>query len=606
DGAIEYITEKLPFDRYTGRIFNKAKGEVAKEFAEAVSSKNSPVRSELEKLLVAANERLGGKLFTKRNLKDYIADIIAEGASEFSAEALQTMTSMMYEERENYPTLNEIVGNGFQGALAGIFMGSVLGGASKTMEHVQNRNRRKEQGYVDVALVNFENGDSDVVEIVDADGENAVVLKDGEPVAVSLNNIGRAYRYTFEEFEAARMRQLEDEALDEGNVSDGMLEASTIRVGNAKARLDEALSSSGLPEEVKQQVIASIETGERIPVAEDIADAYSEYFDEVNRDRELQASREAANQREREAIVQEVEQKTGAPFWREEMNNEGLEPTRVVETGTLEDGTQVYILSDANENGQYAAVTADGKKMFVSAEMMPEGTQSSTLDDYASAIAQARREKAEASRISEEKVLRENEVKPLARPGVQINLGTQESPVLGTITQTTPDGVIVQTDAGVSQITWEEAANAFNVGMPSMTDAEIARAEAADIVDTEAQWRGKQAQTEQEAVSLELERDAAIQQTKKAMPLPLKADGSVDQTALWNKDPERWAEWNDEQRQDGGANSLAYINGAITKESARIAEMQAGYDAISDFDERDAVEREVAAIRDRLQRLVNL
>ncbi len=221
DGVIEYATEMIPFDRYTSRLFNGTKKKVAKEMAEAVTDASSPAKNELETLLHKANDKLGGKLFSKENAKKYLTDIAAEGASEFAAEALQTITSMIYQTPEEYPTITEILQNGWEGAKGGLFMGAVLGGASKSAEYYQNRQRRKEQGFVDVAEVQFSDKDTDIAEILGKDvNGNFYAMRNGKVETVTLDQVVQAHHYTFDEFENGRIEIEADEAWDEGyNVS---------------------------------------------------------------------------------------------------------------------------------------------------------------------------------------------------------------------------------------------------------------------------------------------------------------------------------------------------------------------------------------------------
>lgn len=218
NAAIEYATEKIPFDRYTTRLFNGTKKNVAQELSEAVADNTSPARAELEKLLIAANKKLGGRLLNGKNVKDFAGDILAEGASEFTAEALQTITPMIYENPEDYPTISEIINNGWEGAKAGLFMGSVLGGASKTLEHRQNRSRRKQQGYVDVVQVaTNKDGISDIGEVIGVkDNGNLSVLIDGSVEEVAPHKVQERHKFTFDEFDKAELQMELDESHDNG------------------------------------------------------------------------------------------------------------------------------------------------------------------------------------------------------------------------------------------------------------------------------------------------------------------------------------------------------------------------------------------------------
>ena len=86
--------------------------------------------------------------------------------------------------------------------------------------------------------------------------------------------------------------------------------------------------------------------------------------------------------------------------------------------------------------------------------------------------------------------------------------------------------------------------------------------------------------------------------------LPLKADGSVDENALWTNDPAGWAEWNDERKQDGGADSLNYINNAVEREKATLRQLYEAYQQETDFDKRNVIDAEMNKVRGRLSDLM--
>lgn len=89
----------------------------------------------------------------------------------------------------------------------------------------------------------------------------------------------------------------------------------------------------------------------------------------------------------------------------------------------------------------------------------------------------------------------------------------------------------------------------------------------------------------------------------KGNPLPMKklksGEEVVDETVLWNRDPEAWVRWNDENRQDGGANSRAYLANARAKLAKDIKARQKAYDKETDFDKRNQIERDIENLRDR-------
>ncbi len=222
DAAVELATEAIPFKRYISPLVNQARTKVVKEMADAVLDGKSPARNELQELLAKANEQLGGKLFSNKNVWDYIEDVGAEGLSEFAAEALQTITPMIYAEPENYPTLWEVVNNGVEGLKGGIFMGAVLGGASNAATNKAQRDRRKQQGFVDVAEVKFsdEQNDTGIAEVLSYDPKTnqASVLFDGEiiPIDNASENIINSHRFTFDEFDRGQIDMEQAESYENG------------------------------------------------------------------------------------------------------------------------------------------------------------------------------------------------------------------------------------------------------------------------------------------------------------------------------------------------------------------------------------------------------
>jgi hypothetical protein len=217
DGLIEWATEQIPYDRYTKRLFNGTKSKINEALGKELAKEASPLKDELGDILKKANKELNGKLLNGKNVKDYISDIAAEGASEFTAEALQTITPIIYANEEDYPTFKQIMEAGWEGAKAGVFMGAVLGGTRKNLEYAQNRNRRKQQGYVDVAQVQ-KDGETVIGEVLGLNKENGriAMLIDGVSEEFEPANITESYRFTFEEFERGNIEKQQDESFEQG------------------------------------------------------------------------------------------------------------------------------------------------------------------------------------------------------------------------------------------------------------------------------------------------------------------------------------------------------------------------------------------------------
>ena len=344
--------------------------------------------------------------------------------------------------------------------------------------------------------------------------------------------------------------------------------------------------------------------------------AAMEYADAMARYRTLDGfyNREQAAQIEdaRENIMAN----TGQQFWQTKEVADGV-TTDNVRVITTKEGIRMFVTGES-EDGMLAVVKENGEKRFITPDQLantagpiPEGEvivsdESMSLNDFLRSEVVSKKKDAEQQRMSEEANAAIETIRQAARPGTQINLGTAEVPVIGNVVQQIPDGVVVQSEAGVSQLTWEEAGNAMNIAVKPMTDAEIEQQEIDAIEAERAAKEFERAKTEQEAVQAGATEIVSTEEAEDALPLPLKADGSVDQTALWNQSPERWARWNDDQRQDDGINSANYISSALARAQKDLDQTIKAYGNESDFDARASLESDIAAKQKRVNRLAAL
>lgn len=607
DGLIEFITEKIPFDKLTKPVLTAAKTRTTKALMDAMRRVDGPGRKELEKLLTEANKKLGGKLLNGKNVADWLANAATEGVSEATAEALQTVTSMIYLNPEEYPTFAEVANAAWEGAKGGIALGGVLGGAGKAVEHSLHKDRRKQQGFVNVALVEQEGKNPFVAELVDYDPETKTykALQDGEIVDVKEDEVQYKHQYTYNEFESGRYRQLEDEAIADGTVSDAQVAVSADRLGNARQKLEQSLTESGYTDEEKNQVYAALESGDIPdfhPQAKVLWDAADEYTEALKRDREIQSAKEAKAENERRSILDVMTQMLGGEFWQkgsrtmQENGMEIIEPD-MVEVGTMQDGRQVFILSTPNDNGEVAAITEDGKKMFIRNTDLQDGTTIMPLQEFLDARVSEQKKAAEQARMAEEAAPQLDVIRQKYQMGAQVNLGTEESPTLGQVIGIKPenDGVFIQTEAGVVPYTYEQLADIAGTPIRVMTDAQIAAAEAAEIEAAESARMSELAETPEQMTDAETVGDNAVQMENMATetPLPTNPDGSVNEDALFRESPERWAVWNDEQSQDGGVSSAQYIETKLAKAQARLAELQNMYSVEDSLNKKRTIQAEI-------------
>ena len=343
--------------------------------------------------------------------------------------------------------------------------------------------------------------------------------------------------------------------------------------------------------------------------------AVMEYADAVAKYRTLDGFYQREQEAQMDDAREEIVNNTGQQFWQTREVAEGV-TTDNVRVLTTEEGVRMFVVGQG-EDGMLAVVKENGEKAFITKEEaeggtpngpIPEGErisndESLSLRDFLRAEVMRKKQTAEQERMSLEHATRISDVKSVAVPGTQINLGTEEAPIMGDVLQQTPDGVMVQADGKAILLTWEEAANAMKIGSKPMTDAEIEEQEADEIEQARAQRELERARTEQEVALASSAEEVAAVASEDAEPLPLKQDGSVDQTTLWNKSPERWARWNDEQRQDGGVNSINYINNALAKAQKDLDSAVKAYDKETDFEAREAMEEGISAKQERVARL---
>lgn len=316
-------------------------------------------------------------------------------------------------------------------------------------------------------------------------------------------------------------------------------------------------------------------------------------------------------QEQRDGLRAQMEENLGQ-FWQQDENGR-----QTVQRGVNDKGEVVYMLGkpsvedvEAGVTSEVAAVTSDGRKVFVNpSEYQLEDELE--MNTFLGNEIMAEKGNQEQARMIEEKEAKIAAIREAAVPGTAVNIGTAEAPMQAIVLQRNPDGVIVNTpDGQTRQMTYEEFGNYVGVNAVPMTDAQIDEHEADVLTADRAQREAaldQEYENEDAALDELAEAEDEIEQAVDSnIPLPMKADGSVDQTALWNNDPERWAQWNDEQRQDGGANSLAYINSAVAREQTKLAEIVGAYEAEPDFDARSAMESEIAVVQDRLNRLAVL
>ena len=328
-------------------------------------------------------------------------------------------------------------------------------------------------------------------------------------------------------------------------------------------------------------------------------------------------------EQQRNDMLAEIQEGTGREFWTTRLSeNAGLDgtayETNEVRAVEFNDGRVAYVLGGDGVNN--TVVYNDGQTGFLSEEQLNEGKANGSivsdatmgLNDYLTQQVARVRMTEEEQRMFTERNTNIGQVRAQFPIDATVELGTTEAPIQGVVRQQTPNGVIVESPAGISQLTWEELGHTIGVEVNPQTDAQmeeeaINNLEIADLQRRRArEQRRAQRNAAAEAVLTEEQMVDEAENEGLEKPVPMKADGTVDQTAFWNESPARWAQWKTEQRQDGGAYASTYIQNAIGILEGQIAESEAAFLAESDFDAKDALEQTINQQRARLAELQDL
>lgn len=342
--GIEYGTEKIPFGRYfdvTSAYTKKALGKALGK--DLVSSPRA--QGELAKLVERASKELGGTLINGKNIKEWAIDAGLEGLSEFMAEGGGALVPMIYQNEGDYPTLKEILSNGWEGAKAGMFMGAFLGGSSRTVNHYVNRDRRKKAGHVDLA----ETKDGKIVEVLGFEGDTySVMLPDGSVDRVKRDGLGDIVVIPFGEFDRETLSAETISAYESGKAA-GMNQYYDINVG-----ADEALAAI----EEKYPDMVGVVKG----LVDESPSNVQRFLDDLPEDERMTIGTYLAAEMKRRGVFDGVKERTEADV--ESFSNQ-LEGKRDadgnVSTAKYED-RQVFVRDVQGDN---AVIILDGKPTMV-------------------------------------------------------------------------------------------------------------------------------------------------------------------------------------------------------------------------------------------------
>lgn len=304
-------------------------------------------------------------------------------------------------------------------------------------------------------------------------------------------------------------------------------------------------------------------------------------------------------------------QQTYNKFWQQ--NAEGAESVQIA---TLNDGRTVFVVSEPTADGVVSIIdAASGAKGFTNVSNYKtqevDGTaapmtQTWSMDAYLEAEIASERRTSEQTRMQREYNEQVQNLQSQIQEGTKINLGTEGNPIIMLATgKFVKDGVVAVDQTGNTHtIGWNQVADAMKQPIRVKTDQQLIDEEMAAIVARNAERRKRM--TDADPAMTDAVNESAVQSaevvTQEDRHIPMNEDGTVNEAAFWEQDPEGYVQWNDEQNQDGGADSLQQV--AITKAvlTSLLAEAQQAQQT-SNPAERKAAKQRALEIAEKINRL---
>ncbi len=285
---------------------------------------------------------------------------------------------------------------------------------------------------------------------------------------------------------------------------------------------------------------------------------------------------------------------------------------------TLRDGTKVGLKSgvlvraqdggvDKRQSGNLFVTMPDGKVKMVAPKDVESFKMAPAADLYEQAQQQIReayqRQLADDINTPSKQEIADS----LTGQPEAFNVGG--ATVMGTATQVTPDGnVVVQFDEPV------QLGNAIGT-VHAIPKDEFLKMRAGTVMPTQQVEEQPQEDAQESAEETEAPEQQEPQQGEETQqeeaqyagerdfrgrPMPMKEDGRVDQAKLFESDPEAWAEWETKRRNDGGKSAQGYLKGEASRQTKQLNDLQKKFDAEADFDKRDELGEQIAAVQQRI------
>ena len=522
-------------------------------------------------------------------------------------------------------------------------MGEVLGGASKTILGGTGRALNKAFKTTAFTRLGGAFGKTTIGKLGKAAGiQNGLFEMAEEAIGSAIRDI-TIDKGAWEEF--ADSRNLLVTALSflpttilGGSLSLGQIGAAKLSMERSESKMQKELSGYVTPEQMSYIVNTAtstsaeglVETMKPILVGMQLngaskkqVNAVRDYMVNTARYQTLMGAEETNANEQRKATGEKLEQEYGKFYYApvaQGKSGQQMELSPVVRTARLKNGRDVYIVSNSNEMGEFLTIDMESKKKGTAKESdiaeqldnsgkVQKLTMTESLNDFLSRRVMLETKETEAARMKREYQEQVDAIRSEIKEGTEINLGTEGSPIILLANGKTSDaGVDAIDQNGVTHtIGWEQTADALGKPIIVLTDAQIVEKEIADIVARDAERKAQRAQEKgrdeigaAEAVTEADETISAVDaQTKH---IPMNEDGTVNEAAFWEQDPEGYAQWNDEQNQDGGADTIQQIEAAKAELTAMLEEAQRAT-ATSNPANRKAAKREVDRLAQKLGRI---
>ena len=313
----------------------------------------------------------------------------------------------------------------------------------------------------------------------------------------------------------------------------------------------------------------------------------------------------------------------GNRFWNTRQSNATNENGEAYEFNevrvvTAIDGSRMFVVGQVGD--QLATLDEEGKQGVISQEELEamfdnnlvSSDKTMNLDQFLAEERIVRRREQESQRMAEERAVQIHDIRTNYPVGSAINLGTRVNPISGVVAQYGANGVVIQTEDKVNpfiNVSYEQFAQAINAPIRTLTDEQIAAEEAALIEAERAENETEVADTPEDMDVAEDTVDAASEFEQVAAPtiIPMNEDGTVNEQKFLEENPEEYVAWNDNNRQDNGADSIEQLEMLVPVYQNKYNEAAKAWAAnAANPVARRAAKEEMAEWQNKIDRINNL